>query len=82
MESYSSELKEEIEKLTKALIGIASCATQCPCCEMHRRIANKALGHEVDLTYTVIIVPRDKASLPFTREVATLVSAVRVAELP
>lgn len=33
--------------LEQALQGIASCATQCPCCEMHRRIAEKALGYKV-----------------------------------
>lgn len=28
----------------EALLGIASCATKCPCCAMHRAIAEKALG--------------------------------------
>ena len=36
--------------LEQALQGIASCATQCVCCEMHRRIAVKALGYEVGIT--------------------------------
>lgn len=35
------------KKLVAALQGIASCATQCPCCEMHRRVAVKALGYDV-----------------------------------
>lgn len=28
----------------EALLGIASCSTRCPCCQMHRAIAEKALG--------------------------------------
>lgn len=37
-------------KLELALQGIASCATQCVCCEMHRQIAEKALGYSVEIT--------------------------------
>ena len=37
-------------KLEQALQGIASCATQCVCCEMHRQVALKALGYEVGIT--------------------------------
>lgn len=33
-----------LQRLLNALRGIASCATQCPCCEMHRRIAEQALA--------------------------------------
>jgi hypothetical protein len=32
-----------LRTLVNALRGIASCATRCGCCEMHNRIANKAL---------------------------------------
>jgi hypothetical protein len=32
-----------IEVLVGALRGIASCATHCGCCEMHRRIADDVL---------------------------------------
>jgi len=32
-----------VETLLNALRGIASCATQCECCAMHRRIAKRAL---------------------------------------
>lgn len=42
-------LVKRVEVLTKALEGIASCATQCLCCEMHRNIAVKALGYEVEI---------------------------------
>ena len=31
----------------EALLGIASCTTSCPCCRMHRAIAEKALGLNV-----------------------------------
>lgn len=31
------------ERYRRALAGIASCGTQCPCCELHRRIARRAL---------------------------------------
>lgn len=41
---------EVVGKLQKALEGIASCATQCPCCEMHRQVAEKALGYSVEIT--------------------------------
>lgn len=37
-------------KLQTALEGIAACATQCVCCEMHRTIAVKALGYNVEIT--------------------------------
>lgn len=37
-------------KLERALEGIASCATQCICCEMHRRIAVGALGYDVEIS--------------------------------
>lgn len=37
-------------KLQSALEGIASCATQCVCCEMHRQVAEKALGRSVEIT--------------------------------
>jgi hypothetical protein len=33
-----------IERLANALRGIASCATACRCCEMHRRMAEEALA--------------------------------------
>lgn len=42
--------RQRAEKLEKTLEGIASCATQCPCCEMHRQLAVKALGYEVEIT--------------------------------
>lgn len=35
------------QRLEQAMQGIASCATQCPCCEMHRRVAVRALGYDV-----------------------------------
>lgn len=38
------------DRFQVALEGIASCATQCPCCEMHRRVAEKALGYTVEIT--------------------------------
>lgn len=40
---------QRVDKLERALQGIASCATQCPCCEMHRLISEKALGYEVEI---------------------------------
>ena len=45
------------QKLECALQGIASCATQCPCCEMHRQVANRALGYEVVITTDRITPP-------------------------
>lgn len=36
-------LELENERLRQALNGIATCATKCGCCEMHRRIAERAL---------------------------------------
>lgn len=45
-----------IEKLEQTLQGIASCATQCPCCEMHRRLAVKGLGYEVEITTDTLTV--------------------------
>lgn len=33
-----------LERLLNALRGIASCATHCPCCEMHREIAERAIA--------------------------------------
>ena len=35
---------EVARKHRNVLEGIASCATQCGCCQMHKRIANEALG--------------------------------------
>lgn len=35
--------KLAVQKLLKALGGIASCATDCVCCQMHQRIASKAI---------------------------------------
>lgn len=37
------------QKLEAALQEIAACATQCVCCEMHRKIAIKALGYDVEI---------------------------------
>lgn len=34
---------DRVAELEAALRGIASCATACPCCEMHARIARRAL---------------------------------------
>ena len=31
-------------RLFKALAGVASCATQCGCCEMHVRVAKQAMA--------------------------------------
>jgi hypothetical protein len=45
------------DKHERALQGIASCATQCPCCEMHRQVANRALGYEVVITTDRITPP-------------------------
>lgn len=42
--------RQRASVLEKTLEGIASCATQCLCCEMHRRMAVKALGYEVQIT--------------------------------
>lgn len=46
---------EAYERLRRSMQGIASCATRCGCCEMHRRIAEKAVQeaeqmvkHDVD----------------------------------
>lgn len=44
-QKLSEETREQ--RLEKAMQGIASCATQCPCCEMHRRVAVRALGYDV-----------------------------------
>lgn len=41
----SEETREQ--RLEQAMQGIASCATQCLCCEMHRRVAVRALGYDV-----------------------------------
>lgn len=41
-------------KLEAALEGIASCATQCICCEMHRNIAVKALGYDVEISMEAV----------------------------
>lgn len=38
-----------LERYRAALMGIASCATQCVCCEAHRQYALKALGHDVEI---------------------------------
>lgn len=46
-------VKERAEKLEAALEGIAACATQCVCCEMHRQIAEKALGYPVEVTTSI-----------------------------
>ena len=42
-------------KLQAALESIAACATQCSCCEMHRRVAKKALGHSVEIVTDTLI---------------------------
>lgn len=31
------------ERLRRTLEGISGCATQCPCCQAHRRLAQRAL---------------------------------------
>ena len=54
------------ETLEWALQGIGSCATQCPCCEMHRQVANRALGYDVAIT-TDRIDPMGKAAPPCTK---------------
>lgn len=41
--------ERRIEEIETALQGIAACATQCVCCEMHRKIAIKALGYDVEI---------------------------------
>ena len=43
----SHELESLVIRYEKALRGIASCATWCKCCEMHNRIARRALGEEI-----------------------------------
>lgn len=48
--------RERIERLERTFQGIASCATQCTCCEMHRRLAVKALGYEVEITTDTLTV--------------------------
>lgn len=53
-EAEKKVLCDLIKGLQKALEGIASCATQCTCCEMHRRIAVKALGYEVEVTMEAV----------------------------
>jgi hypothetical protein len=37
-------LIERAERLERSMRGIASCATDCGCCAMHRRIAEQALA--------------------------------------
>lgn len=51
VEKESSILKDMVDALTdqlkasnNALRGIASCATKCPCCEMHARVARRAIA--------------------------------------
>lgn len=46
--------RKRIDQLERALEGIAACATHCPCCEMHRQIAVKALGYNVEITMEVV----------------------------
>jgi hypothetical protein len=41
-------------KLQTVLEGIAACATQCVCCEMHRQIAEKALGYTIEVVTDTI----------------------------
>lgn len=60
-----------MEKLVQALEGIASCATQCPCCEMHRRLANKALGYSMPVTFTLVMLPQ-----PNNAKAEALVTAI------
>jgi hypothetical protein len=48
-EAHSPDTRTREQKLEQALQGIASCATQCPCCEMHRQVAEKALGYKVEI---------------------------------
>lgn len=41
-------LADEVLKFKSALLGISGCGTACPCCRMHREIAQTALtGHDV-----------------------------------
>jgi hypothetical protein len=34
---------EAYERLRRTMMGIASCATRCGCCEMHNRVAKQSL---------------------------------------
>jgi len=34
----------ERDAYARTLEGVASCATQCPCCEMHARVARERLN--------------------------------------
>ncbi len=36
-------MTDQLTSYRDTLRGIASCATQCGCCEMHRRVAQAAL---------------------------------------
>jgi len=49
----------------KALHGIASCATDCECCRMHKHIAEGALEAfaQFDRLYNLVIVCRRCAAL-------------------
>jgi hypothetical protein len=52
-ETNKPELVRE-QRLETALQSIAACATHCPCCEMHRNIAVKALGYDVEISTEVV----------------------------
>jgi hypothetical protein len=51
---FDAMLREHYERrlglLLRALSGIASCATQCKCCAMHREIAERAVANDVSAT--------------------------------
>jgi len=48
-EAHVPDTQTREQKLERAMQGIASCATQCPCCEMHRQVAERALGYKVEI---------------------------------
>ena len=43
----SHDLESLVIRYENALRGIASCATRCRCCELHNRIARRALGEDI-----------------------------------
>lgn len=43
----------DLDRLRKALEGIASCATECGCCAMHVRVARQALGWDDTMKVTI-----------------------------
>ena len=59
------------ERLIRPLLGIASCATKCICCEMHRDIASRAIkeyraslsGEEAEKFDQIFRTPFDSAGL-------------------